>query len=68
MKLDKRSLVYRINQLTWMLPLRAPTETVEYASRTAAESVCGLDENQSLSQPTKCILLMAHEAPELTKL
>ena len=37
-------------------------------SRTAAESVCGLDVNQSLSQPTKYIPLMVHKAPELTKL
>ena len=39
-------------------------------SRTTAESVlvCGLDVNQSLSQPTKYIPLTAHKAPELTKL
>ena len=37
-------------------------------SRTAAESVCGLDVNQSLSQPTKYIPLTVHKAPELTKL
>ena len=37
-------------------------------SRTAAESVCGLDVNQSLSQPTKYILLTVHKAPELAKL
>ena len=37
-------------------------------SRTAAESVCGLDVNQSLSQPTKYIPLMVHKIPELTKL
>ena len=37
-------------------------------SRTAAESVCGLDVNQSLSQPTKYITLTVHKAPELTKL
>ena len=37
-------------------------------SRTAAESVCGLDVNQSLSQPTKYIPLTVHEAPEVTKL
>ena len=36
--------------------------------RTAAESVCGLDVNQSLSQPTKYIPLTVHKAPELTKL
>ena len=36
--------------------------------RTAAESVCGLDVNQSLSQPTKYIPLAVHKAPELTKL
>ena len=27
-------VVHRIHQLTWTLPLRAPAETVEYASRT----------------------------------
>ena len=37
-------------------------------SRTAAESVCGLDVNQSLSQPTKYIPLTVHRVPELTKL
>ena len=37
-------------------------------SRTAAESVCGLDVNQSLSQPTKYIPLTVLKAPELTKL
>ena len=37
-------------------------------SRTAAESVCGLDVNQSLSQQTKYIPLTVHKAPELTKL
>ena len=30
--------------------------------------VCGLDVNQSLYQPTICIPLQAHKAPELTKL
>ena len=37
-------------------------------SRSATESVCGLDVNQSLSQPTKYIPLTVHKAPELTKL
>ena len=37
-------------------------------SRSAAESVCGLHVNQSLSQPTKYIPLTVHKAPELTKL
>ena len=37
-------------------------------SRTAAESVCSLDVNQSLSQPTKYIPLTVYKAPELTKL
>ena len=37
-------------------------------SRTAAESVCGLDVNQSLFQPTKYISFTVHRAPELTKL
>ena len=37
-------------------------------SRSAAESVCGLDVNQSLSQPTKYIPLTVYKAPELTKL
>ena len=30
----RRTLVHRVNQLTWTLSLRAPAETVEYASRT----------------------------------
>ena len=33
LKLDDQTLVRRVNQLTWTLPLRAPGETVEYASR-----------------------------------
>ena len=37
-------------------------------SRTAAESVCGLYVNQSLSQSTKHNSLTVHKAPELTKL
>ena len=37
-------------------------------SRSAAGSVCGLDVNQSLSQPTKYTPLTVHKAPELTKL
>ena len=37
-------------------------------SRSAAASVCGLDVNQNLSQPTKYIPLTVHKAPELTKL
>ena len=37
-------------------------------SRSVAESVCGLDVNQILSQPTKYIPLTVHKAPELTKL
>ena len=37
-------------------------------SRTAAKSVCGLDVNQSLSQPTKYIPLTVHNPPELTEL
>ena len=37
-------------------------------SRSAAESVCGLDVNQSLSQPTKNIPHTVHKAPEFTKL
>ena len=41
---------------------------VPMPSKTAAKSVFGLDMNQSLSQPPKCILLTPHEAPELTKL
>ena len=30
-----------------------------------AESVYGLDVNQNLSQPNKCIRLTPHKAPEL---
>ena len=37
-------------------------------SRWAAESVCGVDVNQSLPQPTKYIPLTACKAHELTKL
>ena len=34
LKLNDQTLVQRIYQLTWTLPLRAPAETVECASRT----------------------------------
>ena len=68
LKLDDQTLVHRVDQLTLTLSLLAPVETVEYAPRTAAESVCGLDVNQILSQPTKCISLTTHKAPELTTL
>ena len=34
LKLDDKTLVHRVYQLIWTLPLRAPAETVECASRT----------------------------------
>ena len=37
LKLAERTLVYRIYQLTPTLPLRAPAETVEGASRTVED-------------------------------
>ena len=37
LKLDKQALVHRVYQLTWTLPLRAPAETVECASRTVED-------------------------------
>ena len=38
LKLDERTLVHRVNQLTWtLLPLHAPAETVQYASRTVED-------------------------------
>ena len=77
-KLEEKTLVYLVSQPKWILRLRAPTETVEYPSRTvedgrgqsrtAVESICGLDVNQNMFQPTKCIQLTPHKAPELTKL
>ena len=40
-----------------------------WRSQTTAEGVvCGLDMDQSLSQPTKCTQLTLHNAPKLTKL
>ena len=68
LKLDGQTLEYHVYQLTWTLPLRAPAEKVECASRTAAENVCGLDVNQSLSQPTKYSPPTPHKTPELMKL
>ena len=72
LKLLERTLVNRAYQLTRTLLYPARAETVERVrrvrSRAAAESVCGLDVNQSLSQPTKYIPLTVHKAPELTKL
>ena len=37
LKLEDQTLVHRVYQLTWTLPLRAPAETVEYASRTVED-------------------------------
>ena len=37
LQLDKQTLVHRVNQLTWTLPLHAPAEMVEYASRTVED-------------------------------
>ena len=37
LKLDERTLVHRVSQLTWTLPLRAQVETVECASRTVED-------------------------------
>ena len=68
LELDDHTPVHRVNQLTWTLQFRAPAEKVEYTSRTAAESVWGLDVNHSLSQQAKCILLTMHKARELAKL
>ena len=37
LKLDDQNVVHRVNQLTRTLPLRAPAETVKYASRTVED-------------------------------
>ena len=37
LKLDERTLVHRVNELTWTLPLRAPAETFKYVSRTVED-------------------------------
>ena len=37
LKLDDQTRVFRINQLTWTLPLRASAGMVEYASRTVED-------------------------------
>ena len=68
LKLLERNLVNRAYQLAQTLLFPARAETAESTSSTATESVCGLDVNQSLSQPTKYIPLTVHKAPELTKL
>ena len=72
LKLGDLALVNRAYQLAQTLIFLTWVETVESTSSTvedtAAESVCGQDVNQSLSQPTKYILLPVHKAPELTKL
>ena len=67
----ERTLVNRAYQLTRTLLFPAWAEKVKSTSSTVedgGESVCGLDVNQSLSQPTKYIPLTVHKAPELTKL
>ena len=72
LKLLERTLVNRGYQLTRTLLFPARVETVESASSTVEdggrERFCGLDVNQSLSQPTKYIPLMVRKAPELKKL
>ena len=68
LKLLERTLVNRAYQLTRTLLYPARAETVESTTRTSTESVCGLDVDQSLSQPTKYIPLTVHKAPELMKL
>ena len=71
LKLLERTLVNRAYQLTRTLLYPARAETVERTSSTVevgGRERCGLDVNQSLSQPTKYILLTVHKAPELTKL
>ena len=59
LKLLKRTLVNRAYQLTRTLLFPARAETVESTSSTVEdggrERSCGLDVNQSLSQPTKYI-------------
>ena len=35
--LDDQTLVHRVSQPTWTLPLRAPAETIECASRTVED-------------------------------
>ena len=37
LKLDDQTLEHHVNQLTWTLPLRAPIEKVECASRTVED-------------------------------
>ena len=37
LKLDDQTLVHRASQPTWTLPLRAPAETIECASRTVKD-------------------------------
>ena len=71
LKLDDQTLVHFIPQPTWTLPCAHRPKRLSVRrrrSRTVAESVCGLDVNQSLSQPTKFIPLTPHKVPELTKL
>ena len=72
LKLLERTLVNRAYQLTRPLLFPARAETVESTTSTVEdggrERFCGLDANQSLSQPTKHIPLTVHKAPELTKL
>ena len=38
LNLDVQTIVHRVYQLTWALPLREPAETVECASRTVEDS------------------------------
>ena len=70
-KLDDQTLVHRVNQLTWTLPLRAPAETVECASRTAEDG--GRERLWSGCEPKpvsadQTYFTHGAKAPELTKL
>ena len=37
LKLNDQTILHRVNQLEWTLPLHVPAETVEYASRTVED-------------------------------
>ena len=71
LKLDERTLINRVNQLTWTLLSRASTETVEYASRTVEDG--GRERLWSGCEPKTVSANQMHsthgaQSPELTKL
>ena len=60
LEIDDQTLLYRVNQLIWTLPLRAPAETVENESRTVEDG--GRERLLSGSEPKPVSADQMHSA------